>query len=202
MDVAAVILAGGRSRRFGQQPKALSILGGTSLIEHVIERLSPQVSALALSVESRNPLFNTFSLDQIEDPVPGSMGPLPALLAALKWLRGQEGEWLQLAPCDAPFIPSDLVGRLTIHVGAQDARGCIPAFRGELQPTFGLWHVSLLNAVEVAVGQGMQGFKEFLDVHPLSVLDWPEPLAGSPEPFYNINLPVHLQQAERMLRLN
>ena len=200
METAAVILAGGQSRRFGQQPKALSILGGASLIEHVIERLSPQVSAMALSVASRNPLFNTFGLDQIEDPVPGSQGPLPALYASLKWLRAQETiEWLQLAPCDAPFIPKDLVGRLGIQVGAHDSRGCIPIFRGELQPTFGLWHVSLLSAVEQAVDQGLQGFKQFLEIHPLSTLDWPEPLAGSPNPFFNINTPAHLQQAERML---
>lgn len=201
MDVAAVILAGGQSRRFGQQPKAMSILGGTSLIEHVIERVSLQVSAMALSVETRNPLYNTFGLDQIVDPVPGSQGPLPALLASLKWLRaGESYEWLQLAPCDSPFVPSDLVGRLGIQVGAQDARGCIPRFRGELQPTFGLWHVSLLSAVEQAVSQGMRGFKEFLDIHPLSILDWPEPLSGSPDPFYNINKPADLQRAERMIQ--
>ena len=181
-------------------PKALSILGGASLIEHVIERLSPQVAAMALSVESRNPLFNTFGLDQIEDPVPGSQGPLPALLATLKWLRSQETiEWLQLAPCDAPFIPKDLVGRLGIQVGAHDSRGCIPRFRGESQPTFGLWHVSLLSAVEQAVDQGMRGFRQFLDIHPLSTLEWPEPLAGMPDPFFNVNTPAHLKQAERML---
>ena len=68
MEVAAVILAGGRSRRFGQLPKALSSLGGTPLLGHVIERISPQVVALALSVETRNPLFNAYGLEQIEDP--------------------------------------------------------------------------------------------------------------------------------------
>lgn len=200
MDVTAVIMAGGQSRRFGQQPKALASLGGVPLLVHIIERLSPQVSALALSVESRNPLFNSFGLDQIEDPAPGSHGPLPALLAALRWLRAQEGsEWLQLSPCDTPFIPTGLVGRLSIHVGAQDSRGCVPRFRDELQPTFGLWHVSLLSAVEQGVAGGMRGFKEFLDVHPVSILDWPEPLAGAPNPFFNINTPAHLKQAERML---
>jgi molybdopterin-guanine dinucleotide biosynthesis protein A len=200
MDTAAVILAGGRSRRFGQQPKALAILGGTSLIEHVIERLSPQVASMALCVDQRNPLFNTFNLDQIEDPEPGVQGPLPSLLAALEWLRDKgEAEWLQLAPCDTPFIPKDLVGRLSIHAGVKASNGCIPSFRGALQPTCGLWHVSLLDTVEQAVEEGMRGFKQFLDVHPVSVLEWPEPLAGSPNPFFNVNTPAQLQQAERML---
>ena len=200
MDTAAVILAGGRSRRFGQQPKALAILGGTSLVEHVIERLLPQVSTMALSVEQRNPLFNTFSLDQIEDPAPGVQGPLPSLLASLRWLSEKNhAQWLQLAPCDTPFLPLDLVGRLSIHAGSQSASGCIPSFRGEIQPTCGLWNISLLDSVEAAVNDGMRGFKEFLDVNPVSVLDWPEPLSGSPNPFFNINTPAHLRQAERSL---
>lgn len=200
MEVAGVILAGGQSKRFGQLPKAVSSLGGAPLLIHVIERLSPQVSALALSVESRNPLFNSYGLDQIEDPSPGSQGPLPALLSSLRWLRSLETtEWLQLAPCDSPFLPQDLVGRLGVQVGVKDARGCIPEFRGELQPTFGLWHLSLLSAVEQAVSQGMRGFKDFLNVHPVSVLEWPEPLSGPKNPFFNINTRNHLQQAERML---
>ena len=62
MNVAAVILAGGQSRRFGQLPKAMANLGGTSLIERAIERISPQVTALAISVDARNPLFNTYGL--------------------------------------------------------------------------------------------------------------------------------------------
>ena len=200
MEVSAVILAGGRSRRFGQQPKALAILGGVSLIEHVINRLVPQVSSMAISVEKRNPLFNTFVLEQIEDPEPGVQGPLQALLGALRWLKAQGGpEWLQLAPCDTPFIPKDLVGRLGMHTGASGAAACIPRFRGELHPSCGLWHQDMLESVETSVAAGMRGFKEFLDQHPHAVLDWPEPHAGAADPFFNVNTPAQLRQAERMV---
>lgn len=197
-------MAGGRSRRFGSQTriqtKALAILGGVSLIEHVIERLSPQVVAMAIGVERRNPIFNTFNLPQIEDPQPGIQGPLPALLSALQWLHDEgSAEWLQLAPCDTPFIPRDLVGRLGLHAGAQGAQGCVPRFRGEIHGACGLWNVGLLPAVERAVQGDLRGFKAFLEVHPLPLLDWPEPHAGAPDPFFNINTPGDLRQAERAL---
>lgn len=200
MDAAGVILAGGQSRRFRSQPKPLASLGGVPLIEHVIERLYPQVILIALSVERRNPLFNTFDLEQIEDPEAGSHGPLPALLASLSWLSANgQSEWLQLAPCDTPFLPKDLVGRLALHIGAQRALACIPRFRGELHAACGLWNVGLLNAVEQAVNDGLRGFKQFLEVCPVAVLDWPEPHAGAPDPFFNVNTPAQLQQAERLL---
>ena len=200
MEVAAVILAGGQSRRFGQLPKAMANLGGTSLIERVIGRLSPQVTAMAIGVDVINPLFNSFGLHQVEDPSPGSNGPLPALMAGLKWVRDQgQCEWLQLAPCDSPFLPDDLVGRLLTHTGAKNSHACVPRLRGELQPACGLWHVSLYSPVEQAVGSGLKGFKQFLDIHPASVLNWPEPAAGSPDPFFNINTPAHLQEAQRSI---
>ena len=200
MDTAAVILAGGQSRRFGGQPKALNILGDMSLIEHVIGRLSPQVEAMALSVERRNPLFNTFSLEQIEDPKPGAQGPLPALLATLKWLRQEDQfEWVQLAPCDTPFIPKDLVGRLSLYAAAQEAQGCLPSFRGVLHPTCGLWHVSLVDVIEKAVDDGLRGFKQFLEVKPVSIMEWPESYSDAPDPFFNINTPAHLRRAEKLI---
>lgn len=198
MEVSAIILAGGKSRRFGQQPKALSILGGMSLMEHVIERLLPQVSSLALGVAQRNPLFNTFSLEQVEDPEPGVNGPLPALLAGLRWLRNQGGaEWLQLAPCDTPFLPKDLVGRLGLHAASGNAPACVPRFRGEIHGTCSLWRIDTLEAVETAVAQGKRGFKAFFEDQPVAYLDWPEPQAGSVDPFFNINTPADLQRAEK-----
>jgi len=200
MEAVGVVLAGGQSRRFRSQPKALASLGGVPLIEHVIERLHPQVGSMAISVERRNPLFNTFGLDQIEDPEPGVQGPLPALLASLRWAQGQgASEWLQTAPCDTPFLPKDLVGRLGLHLGTRKAAACVPRFRGELHSTCGLWNVSLLDVLESAIDDGLRGFKEFLDLHPVAVLDWPEPFAGAPDPFFNVNTPVQLQQAERSL---
>ncbi len=200
MEVAGLILAGGRARRFGEMPKAFAILGGVALIEHVIERLSPQLMALALSVNERNAMFNTLALEQIEDPEPGQNGPLAALLSGLRWLHSRgDAEWLQLAPCDTPFIPTDLVGRLALHVKSQQSLGCVPRFRGQLHPVCGLWSTKLIPAVEDAVQAGIKGFKEFLDVHPVAVLEWPEPYAGAPDPFFNVNTPAQLQQAEREL---
>jgi molybdopterin-guanine dinucleotide biosynthesis protein A len=160
--------------------------------------MSPQVSSIALSVDQRNPLFNALNLPQIEDPEPGVQGPLPALLAALRWVRESgKAPWLQLAPCDTPFIPQNLVGRLSLHAGARDSAACVPRFRGQLHPACGLWNLSLLEAIETAVADGKRGFKEVLDLPPLAVLDWPEPHAGAPDPFFNVNTPADLRAAER-----
>ena len=193
---AGVVLAGGRSRRMGEQVKALADLDGSPLIQHVIARLRPQVSSLVLSVEQSTPALDRFGLEQVEDLKPGNCGPLGGLLAALEKLPGGT-DWLLLAPCDAPFVPLNLGQRLLGQAIALATPGCIARYAGELQPTFSLWHRSLAMRLRQCVcDDGMGGFKEFLAHLPLPSLDW-EP--GEVSPFFNVNMPADLELAVKFL---
>lgn len=201
-DPVGVILAGGRSSRFGGS-KALAELGGKPLIGHVIERLRPQVDLVALSVEKASPDLDFLGLEQIEDLEVGVQGPLPALRAAMRWLATkQAGEWLLLAPCDTPFIPVDLVQRLLDRALETGSPGCVPRYQGELQPATSLWHVSARPQLRRAVVAGLRGFRQFLHLHPVAVLDWPadDPAEDEyPGPFFNVNTHDDLQTAARWL---
>jgi len=191
-----VILAGGRSRRMLGRTKALADLAGKPLMQHVIDRLRPQVSSIAISVECENPELNRFGLPQLPDPRQGSQGPLGGLLAALESLP-QDQDCLLLAPCDAPFLPLDLGYRLAAQLAASGLAACVVRYQDELQPTFSIWHRRLLPELRVAVlEQGMAGFKQFMGRVYLSVLDW-APAAISP--FFNVNTPEDLAKAHEIL---
>jgi molybdopterin-guanine dinucleotide biosynthesis protein A len=194
--LAGVILAGGRSRRMGGGFKALAPLGGKPLIRHVIDRLLPQVRSLVLSVEKHVPDFEVFGLPQVEDPSPGSRGPLGGLLSALANME-VGCDWMLLAPCDAPFLPLELAQRLLSCALGDDQAGCVVRYDSEIQPTFSLWHRRLLPRLEEAVlEEGMAGFKQFLRDTPVAILEW-EP--SDPSPFFNINDPDALLEAARLL---
>ncbi len=194
--LAGVILAGGRSRRMGGGFKALAPLGGRPLICHVIDRLQPQVQSLVLSVEKRVPEFEVFGLPQVEDPAPGSRGPLGGLLSAL--VNMETGcDWMLLAPCDAPFLPLELAERLLNCALDDDQAGCVVRYDSEIQPTFSLWHRRLLPRLEEAIlEEGMAGFKQFLRDTPVAILDWK---SSDPSPFFNINDTGALLEAARLL---
>ena len=187
---AGVILAGGRSTRMGGSSKAFLMLDGKSLLQHVIDRVTPQTEALYLSVESENRDYDRFGLEQLPDPTPGHSGPLGGLLAALRRLpQDAATEWLLLVPCDAPFVPEDLGKRLLEHAYAAGRDGAVVIAGGELQPAFSLWNRSVTPELERAVlGDGMAGFKQFLGQHPLAELRWKgnDSETGAP-PFFNIN---------------
>lgn len=194
LSIAGTVLAGGRSSRMGARNKALAPLAGKPLIQHVIDRVGPQVAALALSVETPTARLERFGLPQLPDPAPGHCGPLGGLLAALRHFSGGH-EWLLLAPCDAPFLPPDLAATLQ----ARAVEGAVPCalvvYEGEPQPTFSIWHRSLLTDLEQVVGQGkMAGFKAFIRTIPAAECHWP---VAHPPPFFNINDDPALDQASR-----
>jgi molybdopterin-guanine dinucleotide biosynthesis protein A len=199
--ISGVILAGGRSSRMGGGNKALAPLAGRPLLQHVIERLAPQVVALALSVEHESAVLAGFGLPQLPDPFPGHRGPLGGLLAGLRHFAGLR-HWVLLAPCDAPFLPPDLAIRLLACAARADAPAAVAVHAGEWQPTFSIWQHGVLPDLERAVGRdGQAGFKPLLRALQAAECVWPDQaMAGEPPPFFNINDRAALRQAGRWIK--
>ena len=197
---AGAILAGGRSRRLGGNPKALLPLAGQPMLQHVIDRAMPQVSRLLLVLERADERYRPFGLERVEDPEPGSHGPLGGLLSAMRAVS-PSNEWLLLMPCDAPFLPRNLGESLLAHAHQGNAAASLIRQHGQWHPTFSAWHRSLLPDLERAVTvKGMGGLQRFLREIQPAVLDWPQKGVGSNlDPFFNINDAAALNQAEQWL---
>lgn len=79
--VVGVILAGGASRRMGGAHKGLLGIAGKPMIQHVAERLAPQVLELAISVHGEGAAFSRFGRPLIADAASEQHGPLVRTLA-------------------------------------------------------------------------------------------------------------------------
>ena len=195
---AGVILAGGRSSRMGAGHKALFEFHGQPLLARVIDRLKPYLDPLMLSCESGNNQLNDFGLPLVPDLLPGFRGPLTGLYSALQTMAdlGQENG-LVLCPCDAPFIPQNLVQNLLDTYTGKDGPVVVVSYQGVLQPTFSLWQTHHLAVIRDAVlNKGIGGLKQVLNVLPHTVLEW---APAEPPPFFNINTLEQLQTAMQWL---
>ena len=199
---AGVILAGGRSARFGGGYKAFASLRSRPMIGHVIERLRKQVEPLLVSVESgagkRDTLFQSLNLPLVEDKVRSHRGPLAGLYSAMDYLdRTQGPKWLVLCPCDAPFLPRDLVTRLLEVTLAEGLPAGVVRYGDHPQPTFSIWRLDSLAEIRGAVTErGRGGLMHMLDVLPHATVDWPD---QEVPPFFNVNTPRDLARAEAWL---
>jgi molybdopterin-guanine dinucleotide biosynthesis protein A len=189
LRIFGVILAGGAARRMGAD-KALMPLAGQPLVQWVAERFAPQVEALALSANGDPVRFDFLDLPVLPDDDP--RGPLSGVLAGLRWAAPQGATALVSVPCDGPFLPPDLVPRLCL--AAEGGRPALACSGGDLHPTYGLWHVGLLAALEVFLASGrVPRVRDFANAHSPGQASFP------PGTFTNANTPADLAALEQML---
>ncbi|TMV11719.1 molybdenum cofactor guanylyltransferase MobA [Arenibacterium halophilum] len=196
-----VILAGGQARRMGGGDKALLPLAGRTMLDHVRDRLEPQVAGLALNANGDAARFAATGLPVLPDPVAGFVGPLAGVLAGLDWAAGQGGETIVTAAGDTPFFPEDLVPQLLLAaegMAAPLALAATPGDNGKPQrhPTFGLWPVALRDDLRAALTGGLRKVVQWTDAHRAQTAIFP---AQGLDPFFNVNTPEDLEHANRLL---
>ena len=199
MKVVGLVLAGGQSRRMGGGDKALRMLGGMTLVERVIERLRPQVEALALNANGDPARFAKFALPVVADTVPDFAGPLAGVLAGLDWAATHHPDCPLVASVatDAPFFPSDLITRLAHDLEFAGADLACAVSGGRAHPVFGLWSVRLREDLRRAViEEGVRKVDQWTSRYRLVMV----PFALQPiDPFFNANRPEDLEAAAAML---
>ncbi|NNE51964.1 MAG: molybdenum cofactor guanylyltransferase MobA [Sulfitobacter sp.] len=194
-----VILAGGLAARMGGGDKGLLRLGDRTLLSRVIDRLEPQVEALALNANGDPARFNDLGLPVLPDTIEGYAGPLAGVLAGLDWAAEQGAETIVTAAADTPFFPRDLVPQLLLASEGMDIPLVLAATpdpkRGIARhPTFGLWPVALRDDLRGALQGGLRKVVLWTDQHGGREANFPHE-----EAFFNVNTPEDLTRAEAML---
>lgn len=206
--IAGVVLAGGLSRRMfegGGGDKGLLSLGNLSMIEHVVERLTPQVARMIVNANGDPARFQSLGLPVVRDTIEGFVGPLAGVLAGLRWAEtaGEPVTHMVSVSSDAPFLPHDLVARLAAAVETQPLAIAMARSLGELHPVIGLWPVALADDLEAALRAGVRKVLAWTDRHGTVPVDFaPLDMGGQAvDPFFNANTPAELDEARRLLAL-
>jgi len=199
VKLVGLLLAGGQSRRMGGGDKTLRSLGGIPLLEHVIERLRPQVDTLVLNANGDPSRFAKFGLPVVADSVLGFAGPLAGVLAGLEWAAAHRADCplVVSVATDAPFLPTDLTSRFIEAIERDAADLACAASDGRSHPVFGLWPVRLRNDLRRAVvEEGIRKVDQWTARHRLVTVSF---LIDPIDPFFNANRPEDLATAEALL---
>jgi molybdopterin-guanine dinucleotide biosynthesis protein A len=199
MNILGVLLAGGQARRMGGGDKGLSMISGRSMIELIIERAKSQVSKLIINANGDTERFEKFGLEVTSDVIKGFAGPLAGVLTGLEWARfnAPRVNWVATFPTDAPFMPLDLVQRLVSSVDVNGADLACACSNGQSHPVFGLWPVNLADDLRRAmVDERVRKIDSWTARYKLAEVDFSE---KHYDPFFNINAPEHLIEAERIM---
>lgn len=190
LDLPCVILAGGKSRRFGSD-KALAKVGGRSLIDVMNERLQIQTSG-PIAINTGSPeLQELYGNSVIPDRLSGAFGPLSGLHTAMCWAREHRFDSVVTTSVDTPLLPFNFIARLVEHGAPAIARS-----ESGLQPLHGVWPTRLHEALESRLLDGMRAVRAWAELcHAAEIVF---PLQDGVDPFFNVNTPADLDRLNEL----
>jgi molybdopterin-guanine dinucleotide biosynthesis protein A len=141
-SVTGLILAGGKGSRMGGVDKGLQAFRGKRLVDHVYERLAPQVGGIIINANQNQEAYRSFGVRVVSDAIGGFAGPLAGFHAGLSVSKRP---FLASAPCDSPFLPEDLVARLYARIDETGAELAVAKTGDQPHPVFSLMRRGVLD---------------------------------------------------------
>jgi molybdopterin-guanine dinucleotide biosynthesis protein A len=155
-DATAIVLAGGKSRRMGQD-KSLIEIDGTPLISLVVEQLKPYFSRIIIGAADDGK-FDFLELPVVPDKVP-NCGPLMGLTSSLE---ASESEVNFVMACDMPDVNVELIQTLMSLTEGHDC--VIPSLgNGMHEPLFGVYRKSVLPEASEMLAAGRRRITDLFD---------------------------------------
>lgn len=191
--VTAVILAGGRSTRFGSD-KGLAEWRGRSLVDHVLDRVPQSCSDKVLVLREEQDTSSWQDIPIVYDDPKRNEGPLRGVI---RGLGACTTEWAWVLACDQPLVFPELLVDLLANATGDD-HALIPEWEGRLKPLTGLYSVRSGFLLEQCSDRGEKSLIGALKTVGYRVYDeekcrrWDQRGAS----FLNVNRPEHLALLE------
>ena len=151
MPISAIILSGGRATRMNGVDKGLVLLQSKPLIQHVINRLTPQVDEILINANRELAQYKAMGYPVLQDEVEDFLGPLAGFSLGFQHAKH---DYVLTVPCDSPLLPVDLVQRLMAALVEQKAEIAVASSDDNTHPVFCLCKKTVLPSLTAYLQQG------------------------------------------------
>jgi len=196
-NVLGVVLAGGKSQRFGQDKVEVN-LGNKTLIEHTLDKIKFKFEDVIIVSKKTN--FKNYKI--INDCIEGQLGPLVGVLSAMKWIKknNKPYEWVATFPCDTPFFNTKIIDEFIKFSKTKDGLLYFVKSNKIRHNIFGLWSLKLIEILEKDIIKNnyrkVEKWADKIGVRIINIED------NKKDFFLNINTKDDLIVAERILKQN
>ena len=196
-NLLGVVLAGGKSQRFGQDKAGVN-LGNKTLIEHTLDKIKFKFKDVIIVSNKTN--FKNYKI--INDCIEGQLGPLVGVLSAMKWIKknNKPYEWVATFPCDTPFFNTKIIDEFIKFSKTKDGLLYFVKSNKIRHNIFGLWSLKLIEILEKDIIKNnyrkVEKWADKIGVRIINIED------NKKDFFLNINTKDDLIAAERILKQN
>ena len=148
-NILGIILAGGKSSRFGED-KSTAKLGNKTLLDHTVNKIENEFNEILVISNNKEFNFKNNKIHVVEDCIEGQLGPLVGILTAMKWVKknNKNYKWIASFPCDTPFFDMKFISELKIKIKETSKKLIFLNSNKKRHNIFGLWSLDLIEILE------------------------------------------------------
>ena len=196
-NILAVVLAGGKSNRYGEDKNHVK-LGNKTLLEHVLFKISNKFQEILIvsnnSLEMKKTKNLTIIPDCLED-----IGPLAGVLSSMKWVEENKKpyQWIATFPSDTPFFEISIIEEYKKKIKLNESLLYFVKSNNKRHNIFGLWSIDLLEKLENDLTKNnFRKVEEWANKIGVKTIDVE---IKNFDPFFNINTKEDFEEAKKML---
>ena len=194
--ILGVVLAGGKSKRFGEDKSQVK-LHGKILIDYILSEIMDQFNEIL--VVTNNPIkFKDSSKILTTKDFEEGLGPLGGILTAMKWIKDQKKdyEWISTFPSDTPFFTNKELKIFYENIDIKKSKLFFIKNKETRHNIFGLWSLDLLKKLETDLQKGERKVEVWADNVGVETINIEY---EKRDPFFNINTKEDLEKAYKIM---
>ena len=193
--ILGVVLAGGKSQRFGQDKSQVK-LNGKILIDYILSEIIDEFKEILIVTNQSISFMNSKKITVIEDFKKG-LGPLGGVLSAMKWIKdnNKEYSWISTFPADTPFFTKKELKIFYNDIKIENNKLFFIKDKNTRHNIFGLWSLDLMDQLERDLYNGERKVEIWANSIGVSTVNIEY---KNINPFFNINTIDDLEKAKKI----
>ena len=196
--ILGVVLAGGKSHRFGQDKSQVK-LNGKKLINFILSEIIDEFNEILVVTNKEIEFIDSKKITKISDFKEG-FGPLGGVLSAMKWIKEERKNyrWISTFPSDTPFFKKKELKLFYQKIKMNDEKKLFfIKNKNTRHNIFGLWSVDLIDRLEKDLFKGERKVEYWANSIGVSNINIEY---KDIDPFFNINTKEDLREAEKIIK--
>ena len=193
--ILGVVLAGGKSQRFGQDKSQVK-LNGKILIDYILSEIIDEFKEILIVTNQSISFMSSKKITVIEDFKKG-LGPLGGVLSAMKWIKdnNKEYSWISTFPSDTPFFTKKELKSFYKDIKIENNKLFFIKDKNTRHNIFGLWSLDLMDQLETDLYNGERKVEIWANSIGVSTVNIEY---KNINPFFNINTIDDLEKAKKI----
>jgi molybdopterin-guanine dinucleotide biosynthesis protein A len=196
-NILGVVLAGGRSKRFGED-KSQVRLNNKRLIDYILSEILTEFNEVLIISNNKIDFMASSKITKIEDDEK-DLGPLGGVLTAMRWINKNKKkyQWISTFPSDTPFFKKEILSDFYENINTKNGKLFFIKSNQTRHNIFGLWSLELLDQLEKdLIIKGERKVEFWANKNGVQTVDMK---FTKNDPFFNINTKEDLEQAKKII---